>query len=102
MAISLAGLLALVTPQNLILAGVGVNVAANVGRAVFHTPKQRAQIDAIEAKTDLVLNQVGQAIPTVQKAAQDAKRAAANTADLSLALKPLPSSETSSAQGGAS
>ena len=58
----------LFTPQNLTLAGVGVSLAGGLARAVFVKPQQRAQVDTIERKADLVLNQVSQVLPAVQSA----------------------------------
>jgi len=108
----------LFTPQNLTLAGVGVSLAGGLARAVFVKPQQRAQIDTIERKADLILNQVSQVLPAVQSASRNAARAAsvgtnldsAGASDLSLALNtlPLPTAPTltsvqalTSVQGGA-
>ena len=88
----------LFTPQNLTLAGVGVSLAGGLARAVFVKPQQRAQIDTIERKADLILNQVSQVLPAVQSASRNAARAAsvgtnldsAGASDLSLSLAALP------------
>jgi len=99
------------TSQNLILAGVGVSLLGSAARAVFTKPRQRAQINAIEAKVDLVLNQVSQVLPATRDSLRASNRAAASSSDLSLALSPLikapvlsqsPVSDPSNnAQGGA-
>ncbi len=44
--------------QTLILVGVAVHLLAAGAKALFHTPKRQAQIDAIERKVDEVLGQV--------------------------------------------
>ena len=44
--------------QFLIAAGVGLHLLAALAKAVWKTPKQQAQIDAIERKVDTVLGQV--------------------------------------------
>lgn len=94
----------LFTPQNLTLAGVGVSLAGGLARAVFVKPQQRAQIDTIERKADLILNQVSQVLPAVQSASRNAARAASVgtnldsagasdlSSNLSLALNVLPAS----------
>ena len=89
--------------QSLILAGVVVHLVASAAKALVKSPKQKAQINAIEGKVDDVLRQVRQALPTTS-AAVPADPDATGT----LALQPLPSSPSvrtdleSSAQGGAS
>ena len=93
---------ALLAPQNLLLAGVGVNVAATLGRAIFHTPKQRAQIDAIARQVNSTLVQVEQVLPSVQAATRSANRAAAGANDLTLALNALPLALGSAPNGAAS
>ena len=79
----------LFTSQNFILAGVAASLAGSLARAVWTKPAQRAQINAIEAKVDLVLNQVSQVLPSVQSAARASNRAAAASSDLSLGLAPI-------------
>ena len=94
----------LFTAQNFILAGVGLHLVAALVKAVVKAPKQKAQVDAIEAKADLILNQVSQVLPAVQSASRNAARAAAGASDLSLSLAalPLPAAPTlTSVQGGA-
>jgi len=97
----------LFTAQNFILAGVGLHLVAALVKAVVKAPKQKAQVDAIEAKADLILNQVSQVLPAVQSASRNAARAAAGASDLSLSLAALPlpavpaSPTLTSVQGGA-
>ena len=97
----------LFTAQNFILAGVGLHLVAALVKAVVKAPKQKAQVDAIEAKADLILNQVSQVLPAVQSASRNAARAAAGASDLSLSLAALPlpavpaSPVLTSVQGGA-
>lgn len=45
-------------------AGVGLSLLASLFRALFHAPKQRAQINSVEGKLDLVLNQVASVLPS--------------------------------------
>ena len=78
-----------VTSQDFVLAGVGLSLLGSVSRAVFHTPKQQAQINAIEAKADAILGQLSQGLQTGQAALRSSNRAAAGTADLTLALAPI-------------
>lgn len=94
--------------QNLILVGVSLHLLGGLAKAVFRTPKQQAQIDAIEAKVDSVLGEVQQVAPALVAAANVQ---AAAPPDLSLGLLALKESSTknnssaqdnSSAQGGAS
>ena len=94
----------LFTAQNFILAGVGLHLVAALVKAVVKAPKQKAQVDAIEAKADLILNQVSQVLPAVQSASRNAARAASVgtnldsagasdlSSNLSLALNVLPDS----------
>ena len=88
--------------QSLILAGVVVHLVASAAKALVKSPKQKAQIDAIEGKVDDVLTQVSRAVPTLGQAILPAA-AASEPPPLSLALQSLPSSQASAnAQGGAS
>ena len=92
--------------QSLILAGVVVHLVASTAKALVKSPKQKAQINAIEGKVDDVLTQVQAILPVTlpTSAAVPADPDATGT----LALQPLPSSPSvrtdleSSAQGGAS
>ena len=44
--------------QTLIALGVGAHLVGALVKTIFHTPKQKAQIDAIESKVEAVLSQV--------------------------------------------
>ena len=52
-----------IDPQTLIAVGVGVHLLAALAKALFHTPRRQAQIDAIERKVDAVLGQVKTTAP---------------------------------------
>ena len=90
--------------QSLILAGVVVHLVASAAKALVKSPKQKAQINAIEAKVDDVLTQVSRSVPTLVQAILPPTLPASEPPPLSLALQSLPpSSQTSvSVQGGAS
>lgn len=47
-----------VSTQDLILVGVALHLLAALGKTLFKSPKRQAQIDAIEAKVDGVLDQL--------------------------------------------
>jgi len=44
--------------QTWIALGVGAHLIGALARTIFHTPKQKAQIDAIEGKLETILRQV--------------------------------------------
>ena len=45
--------------QTWIALGVGAHLVGALAKTLFHTPKQQAQIDAIENKVEAVLGQLG-------------------------------------------
>lgn len=45
-------------PQTVIAAGVAAHLLLFIAKGLFHSPKQRAQISAIERKVDEVLASV--------------------------------------------
>jgi len=47
--------------QTLIAAGVGIHLLAALAKTLFKTPRQQAQISAIESKVDDILGQLTQA-----------------------------------------
>lgn len=47
-----------IDPQTLIALGVGTHLLAALAKTLWKTPRQQAQIDAIESKVDEVLGQL--------------------------------------------
>ena len=47
-----------IDPQTVIAVGVAAHLLGALAKTLFHTPKQQAQIDAIERKVDEVLGEV--------------------------------------------